>query len=47
MAQAMARAAERVPADCRRDFEDRFGVDAVVRGYVEVYRAAGRARVTA
>jgi glycosyltransferase involved in cell wall biosynthesis len=41
---AMARAAERLgeidPAACRETCERRFGVPAVVRGYVDVYRAA-------
>ena len=41
---AMARAVERLreidPAVCRRSCQERFGVEAVVRGYEDVYRAA-------
>jgi glycosyltransferase involved in cell wall biosynthesis len=40
MAAAIARAGELDPAVCRRDCEERFGVDAVVRGYEQVYRSA-------
>jgi glycosyltransferase involved in cell wall biosynthesis len=46
--EAMARAVDRVgeldPAACRRACEERFGVDAAVRGYEEVYGAAASAR---
>ena len=40
MAAAIGRVGEIDPGDCRRDCEERFGVEAVVRGYVEVYRTA-------
>jgi glycosyltransferase involved in cell wall biosynthesis len=44
MARAVDRVAEIDPADCRRACEERFGVDAAVRGYEEVYAAAVSAR---
>jgi glycosyltransferase involved in cell wall biosynthesis len=40
MAEAIGRVGEIDPGDCRRDCEERFGVEAVVRGYEEVYRTA-------
>jgi glycosyltransferase involved in cell wall biosynthesis len=40
MAAAIARLGEIDPARCREDCEARFGVEAVVHGYEEVYRAA-------
>jgi glycosyltransferase involved in cell wall biosynthesis len=40
MAAAVARLGEIDPAVCRRSCEERFGVEAVVRGYEKVYRAA-------
>jgi glycosyltransferase involved in cell wall biosynthesis len=42
MADAIGRVGELDPEDCRRDCEERFGVEAVVRGYEEVYREAVR-----
>jgi glycosyltransferase involved in cell wall biosynthesis len=47
MAAAIGRAGELDPRECRRDCEERFGVEAVVRGYEEVYRAARRGKVAA
>jgi glycosyltransferase involved in cell wall biosynthesis len=40
MAAAIERLGEIDPARCRADCVERFGVEAVVRGYEEVYRAA-------
>jgi glycosyltransferase involved in cell wall biosynthesis len=40
MAAAVGRLDEIDPAECRRSCEERFGVDAVVERYEEVYRAA-------
>ena len=40
MAEAIGRVGEIDPGACRRDCEERFGVEAVVRGYEEVYRTA-------
>ena len=40
MAAAIARLGAIDPARCREDCEARFGVEAVVHGYEEVYRAA-------
>ncbi|HYI20154.1 MAG TPA: glycosyltransferase family 4 protein [Solirubrobacteraceae bacterium] len=47
MAEAIGRVGDLDPAACRRDCEERFSVDAVVRGYEGVYRAAMRRRVAA
>jgi glycosyltransferase involved in cell wall biosynthesis len=45
MARAVARVGELDPAACRRACHERFGVEAVVAGYEEAYRAAAaRAR---
>jgi glycosyltransferase involved in cell wall biosynthesis len=47
MAAAIARTEEIDAHACRRDCEERFGVEAVVRGYEDVYRIAMRRRVAA
>jgi len=47
MAAAIARTGEIDPHACRRDCEERFGVEAVVRGYEDVYRTAVRRRIAA
>ena len=47
MAQAIGRLDEIDPERCRRSCEERFSVDAVVRGYEDVYRAAASARAVA
>jgi glycosyltransferase involved in cell wall biosynthesis len=47
MAEAIGRAAGLDPEVCRRDCDERFGVEAVVRGYEDVYRLALRARAPA
>ena len=47
MAQAIGRLDEIDPERCRRSCEQRFSVDAVVRGYEDVYRAAASARAVA
>ena len=44
MAAAIGRLDRIDPAACRRDCGERFGVDAVVDGYLEVYRGAARAK---
>jgi glycosyltransferase involved in cell wall biosynthesis len=44
MARAVDRLAELDPADCRRSCQERFGVDAAVGGYEQVYAAAASAR---
>jgi glycosyltransferase involved in cell wall biosynthesis len=43
MAAAVGRLGEIDPDGCRRSCEERFSVDAVVRGYEDVYRAAASA----
>jgi glycosyltransferase involved in cell wall biosynthesis len=47
MAAAVGRLDEIDPEDCRRSCEQRFSVDAVVRGYEDVYRTAASARAAA
>jgi glycosyltransferase involved in cell wall biosynthesis len=47
MAEAIGRAGDLDPEACRRDCEERFSVEAVVRGYEDVYRAAMRMRAPA
>lgn len=47
MAGAVGRLEEIDPETCRRACEQRFSVDAVVRGYEDVYRAAASARAAA
>jgi len=47
MAAALTRLDEIDPVDCRSSCEQRFSVDAVVRGYEDVYRAAASARAAA
>ena len=47
MAEAIGRAGQLDPATCRRDCEERFGVEAVVQGYEAVYRDAIRRKVAA
>src|SRR5215217_2763929 len=44
MAEAVGRLGEIDPAACRRSCQERFGVQAVVRGYEKVYRAAAGIR---
>jgi glycosyltransferase involved in cell wall biosynthesis len=47
MAAAIARLDEIDPQTCRRTCQERFSVEAVVRGYENVYRAAASARAAA
>jgi len=47
MAEAIRRVGDLDPAACRRDCEERFSVEAVVRGYEEVYREAVGRRIAA
>ena len=47
MAAALTRLDEIDPEDCRRSCEQRFSVEAVVRGYEDVYRATASARAAA